>query len=331
MKNLIYKGMRSILCLALVSFASASFASFDLMLLGDNTVASAGRVVRYDPVNQVVLGSFGSSYINGSVVSIATDPTRNRVFVTTNTSTVSIFNYNSGEYLGGYGIAGAYFQIAYDPTSQILFTGHGEGSGTSPGRGYTDAGVNTINNAGVYSSTAAIRHPIHGFRTAWVMDSIPNVRAGSFALAGGASLALSSVMFAWTGGEGFRASTYSSAGRFVGLNLRAGQLELWGTTYNADGTSATPTLDRSFGASTNSNADLVNGHGSLMYVLNGNQILNYNSASDLVLGAQTLNFASAANIRGMAIVLAPEPGGFLGLGAAWLFLARRRRSPSGSR
>lgn len=122
-----------------------------------------------------------------------------------------------------------------------------------------------------------------------------------------------------------RESVYNAASDFCGVTIRGGNLEYWGLATNGTGFSTgTMNLVRNFGASTG-NIAIENGHGSLQYIMNGNTIINYQSSGNFVLGTQTLGFATAANVRGMAVVVAPEPATMAALGLGALALIRRRR------
>ncbi|MBL8048488.1 MAG: hypothetical protein JNJ45_07390 [Chthonomonas sp.] len=318
--------LRLIALVSVVSVAALSSASFDLMLLGDNTTAGSQRVMRYDPVSRVALGSFGTGFLNADVTGIATDASTNRAFVLTANGRVTTFNYNTGDYMSTFTISTLYGNIAWDSTSGLLFTGNGGGSGTSPGRGYDSNGVAQVSNTGSLG-TASLRNGASVYRLSWGVNSVATlVEVQQHALSGGAPTQAVPSAVAWTGANVPRAALYSVTNQFLGLTLNAGNLEMWSIPTNSAGTNGSVSLVENFGASTNNNIDMVAGHGPLVYVLNGNQIISYNSTVSLNLGTSTLPFGSATTIGGMAIVLAPEPGGFLAFGVAALFLARRKRS-----
>ncbi len=79
---------------ALTLLTSAiSFASFDMMLIADNT---NGMIHRYDPINRVYLGNFGAGALAGPITSMAIDQSGSRVFVYDGFR-IAAFNYNTGE------------------------------------------------------------------------------------------------------------------------------------------------------------------------------------------------------------------------------------------
>lgn len=81
--------MKSLLTFAiLATVAAQASASFDLTLLP----GADGRVYRYDPANQVMLGSFGAG---PAIKSIAIDPTR-RTALVSRSMLGDIYDYSSG-------------------------------------------------------------------------------------------------------------------------------------------------------------------------------------------------------------------------------------------
>ncbi|MCE9558455.1 MAG: hypothetical protein K8R88_05840 [Armatimonadetes bacterium] len=87
--------MRSTLALLALGFAVNASASFELALISDRT---ANVVHRMDPVTGAYLGSFGQNFLNapGGVV---LDQANNTVYVA-DTNRVTRWNYNTGDYLG---------------------------------------------------------------------------------------------------------------------------------------------------------------------------------------------------------------------------------------
>lgn len=302
-----------------------SQASFDLMLLGDNTNSSAPRVQRYDPQNGVLLGSFGAGFIAGAITDIEVDQASGTAFVLGG-NLVSMFNYNTGAFLSAINIGG-YRDIEFDALTNTLTTADGGGSGLMPGRVFNLAGTQLGTFDGQWMSTAPIRLGSSARSAAWVMGATGSfpIQGAIFPIGGGSALQTSSSSYFWGGGDAMRESVYNAASDFCGVTIRGGNLEYWGLATNGTGFSTgTMNLVRNFGASTG-NIAIENGHGSLQYIMNGNTIINYQSSGNFVLGTQTLGFATAANVRGMAVVVAPEPATMAALGLGALALIRRRR------
>lgn len=92
--------MRSTLALLALGFAVNASASFELALISDRT---ANVVHRMDPVTGAYLGSFGQNFLNnpGGVV---LDQANNTVYVA-DTNRVTRWNYNTGDYLGTFATA----------------------------------------------------------------------------------------------------------------------------------------------------------------------------------------------------------------------------------
>lgn len=83
--------MKSFALIAVCACAAVAHASFDLMLLA----GADGRIHRYDPVNQVRLGSFGAG---ANATDLEINPTDGTVLaLRSSTSTMALYNYNTGE------------------------------------------------------------------------------------------------------------------------------------------------------------------------------------------------------------------------------------------
>ena len=186
--------MRSFaLTLALLS-GSAAFASFDLMLLGDNTTAGSERVIRYDPVNRVQLGSFGQGFLNAAVSDVAVDQSTNRAFVLQVNGGVRVFNYSTGAFIDGFTLPSSnYGAIGFDAASNRITFGHGGGSGVSPGRVYDASTFGLAADlAGTFMATAPLRRPGTSWYASYGIDlAITNHIAYRHSITGGAPLSLS--------------------------------------------------------------------------------------------------------------------------------------------
>jgi len=304
-----------------ISAAQMSYASFDLMLLGDNTTAGSQRVQRYDPVNRINLGTFGQGYFDADIQDIAVDSASKRAYVIDNTGFVRYFNYNTGDYLGGFTTGTSLNTIAIDPNNGRITASRGFGGNINPGRVYDANGTFAFTlSAGTFATSNFVRRIGDTTYFSWGFSANPPARrhnATTGALIDSVGGPVSSVFIA-------RSALMSQGGRLLGLSTISGNLHLYSIGTNISGFSGAIGLDKSFGASTNVNVDMVNGHNDLIYMLNGSSVIAYDTAINRTLGTQNLTFASAANIRGMGIVLAPEPGTMAALGLGLVALLRRK-------
>lgn len=319
--------MRAILValgICCVGFASASF---DLMLLGDNTTAGAQRVVRYDPVNRVVLGSFGTGFFNGSIQDIAVDMSTNRAYVLDSGGYVRTFDYYTGDLLQMSYVTSNYNQISFDTVSNRVLFSNASGPLSLPAKAYTTTFSTVQNYApsyGVYGNMA--RRTDGNYYAYWdlnpgtssiIVPRMFNVTTGAVSGSGSSSAGVGAM----------RGTVIGNDNRFYGLHLSGGNLNLYFCNTNSSGIIGGAALMMGLGGTTFDNQDMAWGHGNVGYILDGNEISTYYSGVGIA-GTQTLSFATGANIRGMALVIAPEPGEFLalGVGLCGLILRRRKRN-----
>lgn len=311
----------------MVGATVVSHASFDLMLFGENPVGGMARVTRYDPISRRALGSFGESFIPGSVSSIAVDPATGTAFVASNAGAVTKFNYNTGEYLGAFGMNTFFGGFAYDTRSNLLMGGYGNGSGVSPGRGFnvnTGASIWTFTSG--FTSTPPLLRPGTSTYFTWGLNGSPLATvANTYASGGGSATNTSASAYVWTSSEAMRASAFVGD-QFYGVMTDGAQNRLYRVGTTTTGFSGPPGQVMAFGGAASPNLGIVNGHADLLYLKSGNQLNLYSTATGMTLGTQTLPFGTASSVQGMAIVLAPEPGTMIALGLGLAALVRRRRS-----
>lgn len=311
--------------LALI-IGSVAFASFDLMLLGDNTTAGSQRIMRYDPVNKVVLGSFGTGFIDSDVRSIAVDQVGGRAFVQQINGLTKVFNYNTGALLDAFSTP--YGDIEYDAGLNRLTGANGQGSGTSPARAYDGTSLGVVASfVDRWYSTAALRRPGANWYASFGLTSdASTVIAVQNSLAGGSPIG-EVLGNAWVNFNAPRAAIFTSGNRLMGISSDsvANTTSLWTVDTNTSGFVGGVGVSGSMGAYA-LNANIANGHGNLVYMLIGTNLVSYHSGLSSVMGTQSLSFSS--NIRGMAVVIAPEPGTMLALAGGIAALLRRRKSPS---
>lgn len=324
---LLYTSRMRAITLALgICCVGLASASFDLMLLGDNTTAGAQRVVRYDPVNRVVLGSFGTGFFNSNIQDIAVDMSANRAYVLDSLGYVRTFDYYTGEFLQMNYVTANYNQITFDSVSgRVLFSSISGPLGLV-GKAYTttfSSAQNYSPNYGVYGNMARRTDgnyyaywDLNPSTTSFLVPRMFNVTTGVSSGVNSSSVGLGTI----------RGSLIGNDGRFYGLHLNSGNLNLYYCNTSFSGLVGGAGLMVGLGGTTFDNQDMVWGHGNVGYILDGNEISTYYGGMGIA-GTQTLSFATGANIRGMALVIAPEPGQFvaLGVGLCGLFLRRRKR------
>ncbi len=318
--------MKKILLLTLLSSATFSaYASFDMMLLGDNTTAGAQRVQRYDPINRINLGTFGQGFINSTIQDITVDQANNTAYVLESAGVIKAFNYNSGDYLGGFTVNVLFDSAGFDSNNGRLLIGSGFGGNVTPGRVIDLSGVTLLSLGGFASYGNPSKKPGENWYGLWTRNAGSTaIVARQYSSTTGANLG-SSLDGPLLATAIPRNSIFAQDGRFLGLSITSGNLDLYSADSTVSGFSSAPTLLNNFGATTNANVDMVNGHGSLIYILNGTSLIGYDTSFNSTLGTNTLTFATAANIRGMAIVVAPEPGSMIAIGMGIFAIAKRKK------
>lgn len=319
--------MRTITIALGICCVGLASASFDLMLLGDNTTGGAQRVVRYDPVNRVVLGSFGTGFLNGNIQDIAVDMSTNQAYVLDNLGTIRVFDYYTGDFLRMAYVSNNYNQISFDSVSNRVLVSNVSGGLGNGARAYSTSlngvldftpetqvyGTLSRRNDGEYYAYWDIIPGAPGILVPRMFDVTTGLASGT-----ASSTAPAGIM---------RSALIGNDDKFYGLNSNGSSLSLYSCDSTASGLSGNATWIMGLGTTAFTNQKMVWGHGNTAYILDGNIVSSYYSGVG-VAGTQTLSFATGTNIRGMALVIAPEPGQFvaLGLGLCGLILRRRKRN-----
>ncbi len=319
------------------AMASNALASFDLMMMP----GADGRVYRYDPVNNIQLGSFSTGLSNRYLTN---DNSGNLYVGTSGSANTRVYTWGNGEITGGYLTTSQrvatnfynghlYVQTTnslrrYDPVSGALLSTINLPTGvtwqtSAMGRGYLHVvGVNTSNLLSVVSVNLA------NMTVGTVATSSATVNSG--AVLGKAAVAyndggevarlgfaadLFGGMFFYnalldyasgqhTGGA-FSSSFIGGAGGFdngaIVPTTMSGHTGFW--LYGADDTNPTTTARVM-------KFDLVS------FAL---------QSSNVSFAAPGGGFAMSGNDWHSTNVVAPEPGTFLALGAGALALLRRRK------
>jgi hypothetical protein len=309
-----------VVCLVGVVGAAAN-ASFEMMLIGEVT-ASGSRVMRYDPESRINLGSFGLGRIPGDVRDVAVDKASNECFVLSTTGAVTRFNYNTGEYLGAILAGSFYTSINYSSSRNGILIGGNGSANVSPARFQDRNGVATGFSAGGFATSAPYEAGTVTVLGASNSGFAPYVAAGAsptFAL---------TTAFTSTLPTGYTNSYFE----FVhsGSRLLAAYTTPTGfvaaTRFNMAGTTLTSIGDFgfNFGAPA-ARFSMAMGHGNLMYALNGETISAVDLTINTLMGSWTVSGPAAGTLRGMAIVIAPEPSSMLALSGLVLGVVARRR------
>lgn len=300
----------------LVGAGASSFASFELLNVLDRT----DKVVyRYDAESGVYLGSFGAGYIQDPL-SMALDQNTQTAYVLQNRTVggtfdyITKFNYNTGAYLG---------------TIQLQVA--------------TASGIGLLNDgrvmAGFYAGDVSLINS-SGNETNWVSAGV----AGASAFYGLAqdgygklyALNANGVIYGWSNpfaingaAAGFSlggTSAVQSRGQVSALNDRIVAANLTALIY------AQTAPGGGFFMTSSVITGLVNkgtaiGHNNMMYVSGPNGGTGWVQRYD-----QWGNFSGSfgsAQLKdpvAMGIVVAPEPGTMVALGAGIVVFLRRRRS-----
>jgi len=320
--------MRSALLVAFgIGLVSSSYASFEMMLMYDHTNR---QFVRYDPINNAYLGSFGQGSIGpyGNPIAISLDPTRPGTIAFAEASgTIRHLNYSTGEEVGTIKVAGVgvgdYSHLKVLSNGNYLFSAGGGGSilvdktsgatlqtisaGSS---GILDADqmgdgsfitLERLYTSGTYSYTISKRNSAG--------TSVGSLALGSLISAPGyyTHLTLTGTTAYLMGSDG----TYQN---FLPLTINA--------------TSFTTNSYTGFGFSAGTGyTNLSLGHYPSSYFVQnaatGDRLWKYDIAAATYSPVRTMSFTQ--DFRQIATVVAPEPASFAALGIGVLALLRRRR------
>lgn len=114
------KGMKIAFSLALLTVAGFASASFTLVMVADSFT---NRVHRYDGDNFAYLGSFGATDLNHPF-GIAVNKSQRRAYVA-DTTGITTFDYNTGEYISNFNVPGMYFNnLALASNGNLILSGY---------------------------------------------------------------------------------------------------------------------------------------------------------------------------------------------------------------
>jgi hypothetical protein len=326
--------LRALLVFGLLGSVSASFASFEMML-----VAGDEGIHRYDPQNNVVLGKFAQ--LDGAHLDVSLDPTRPGEVVSINSfGTINRYDYNTGEYRGGFSIGNIFVneipRVSVMASGNILVSAFLQSAGAPVTR--------------MYSPTGALITSLDSFGPSYqTLDSIQ---------APGGSLH-TLVRLSGFDGIDYFLGNFTETGSFTGLTqivndpvngTRFGTLGIvnnkvvaasgyYSTTadqlysFNSGFFDAPTAISVNVSVGSIGASNYVGGHNGYGYMIHSystsgtqrNRLYRYNPGSNFA-SLTSVNPALNDQIYGSAIVLAPEPGTMIALGLGLAAVVRRRKN-----
>lgn len=308
--------LRQIASLCFVSLGCLASASFDVLLQGDYDANQFGHIDRYDPVSRVYLGSFQVGFTLPE--HMVTDVARSIVYVRTSINQVQMYNYSTGALLESLTLNGSQLCLSDDGTFLYSLSG-GQLRGVNV---YSGNGVTPLTLSGLGTDTGGFAFTPNGLILA--ADNT-NARYRLFNSTGGLIFNNSYLggvtdveQVSLNRNDGF--STYS----YMGIT------NLTDSTFN---TFVTTTLNSPATVDSGSFFAQLTG---VVSAHEGHYLIGTNISSPTSLIAQRRTYAGVAAsqftlsqttsaLGGSAIVLAPEPGTMIALGAGVLALLKRRK------
>lgn len=301
--------MKTIGVIAALAVAAPLSASFELLLVSDNT----DKVIhRFDSVTGTWLGSFGAGILNNPLGVTLNQSTRT-AYVLEGGSSVVAFNYNSGDFVGSFGITpgATYMSANSDGTLNLVYPA----TTRVQRRSVSGALIQQYVSASGFN----VQHGIHlndGFFYVSTRTG-DNRRLDQFNSATGAFVA----SFAWfadrmarvTGDLVFNCYTLGAAAAFEG------------NVFNGSPVS----LGASFSTNLTSPAGVAVGHDGICYATGtvigapgSGLIERYDLNTSTFRG--TFGTGILNTPTGMAIVVAPEPASLAALAMGLLLVGARR-------
>jgi len=294
-----------------VGLSQVAHASFELALVCDYT---GHKIDRYDPITRSYLGSFGQGIVSGPV-GIAVDRSLNLCYVTDQTLGRTLaFNYNTGEFINSYSTGGNYF-VTHLNNGDVLVSNYSTVNTTRYNSSFV--AQQTINTNGIYLEG----HAQTADGTLWFLN-------------GATSQLFTGSLTSSTITASYSVTPVASLGCYLTSNGQQLAFEEYNTgtshrlySLTTSGTGVLTSQSVGFGTSgSEMGGGVAIGHGSRVY-----GVTTTGTASTLyswlpgtsVVSSFALSQTSAA--QGMALVVAPEPGVWMGLALGSVALLRRRR------
>lgn len=301
--------------LALAAVPYAASASFEMMLIADNgSGAGQGHIKRFDPENGVYLGEFGRGFM-GQITGVALDQANGKIYVAETTSTYAAIN--EFDYSTGARTRVLFNPVPYKHVGMFIEGGNLYSFDPDPAAAF----LSRFNlNTGAVTNLLTLN--LANVRDAAFVNGRVRV-AGS---AGITSFALTSLSL----------TSVDTAGDFSAVS--AGRWQ--STTGTVNGTLAA----RTTGSTINYGSEAaITAIGTKIAIAQSHDAVYtlYSASPGVFNVARNANwypypsYASNVVANGylvnpvdMAIVVAPEPGSMLALGAGVLALLRKRKASS---
>lgn len=299
--------------LALAALASSSFASYELMLVVDQ---SKDSISRFDAVTGASLGTFGSNYlIDPQSVALIHGSSDCLVFDNGN-GRAHRFNYSTGEYVSS-------INLPVVPAISTMIEPFSDGTFLVWG----------------FSTSTAYRMTVTG----GLLNTYAVPAGGGIISAAGLNSS-GEVYIAWTGTD--KIHRYGIGGAVQGVSAATGALG-WGAQMNVKSsygffTQSTATLFKFAPGNPATAIETMNlpagssafgvafGHGDAVYACGidgtGSAIWAIDGVSKTI--TQKFTPAGVTTPVHMAIVVAPEPGAIFVVGTGLVLIARRRQRRS---
>ncbi|MBN8691180.1 MAG: PEP-CTERM sorting domain-containing protein [Armatimonadetes bacterium] len=317
---------RTVLTLIIAAgMGTLAHASFDMMFVADGVTKSIHRI---DPINGVSLGRFGAGFLSNPV-SVSLGP-NNEVWVLDqpgSNSRVRKFNGNTGDYLGGFSL---YYSTGSDSKLRVVGNNVFVTSGNGFGSGYLfNYQLNgNLNGASYLSLTEA------GNQTQGVAVIGSTVYCSSIQSAFSRHLFYQTpVSSSWNGGFIGYSNTVTSSANPGYLTAANGLLVHTAGVTQGFVFNSSLAFIQSFGISGfTSIKGLAGGHEDLVHVAgmtsNGFGVAKYYSGTNDFISPTVIGGTGITDPRDIAVLIAPEPGTMIALGAGLAALLRKRRRAS---
>ncbi len=320
-----YNGvMRSVSLLAFVVVGAGSHASFDLVFVADNTNSFTGpvpaRIHRYDGDTGVYLGAFNAGY--AAIRDMAVNQQANELYATTG-SLVMVFDYNTGSFKRQFNVTANTIKFhngrLYGASGSLIR----ELNVSTGGLTTFHAAANTITDFvfaknGSFATYAGSTGVLQGVSSSGAL--------GTSVTGLNATFATSTVSLAV---DGFGTDRFMMMAREVNTTTSTTQTVFRATSVSAAGTLTNLSSGFFFSSYSNNFIHVEQAHnGNWMYGKNNsgqNSLYRLHTAA----GSGDTNFLTpqVSQPGAIAVVLAPEPGTMIALGAGALAVLRRRKKP----
>lgn len=310
--------MKRALVVSLALLSASAFASFELGIITDATTGFH----RFDLQTGIYLGSFGSGFSNG-VLSTWTDQPTSTLY-SMSTSGIRKWNYSTGEYLGVVNFGASSLYATNDPNGNF----------------YTVNGSNTISVYNLNGTDSTIAAPA-GVAARWVLHQEGRILIGDSAN-GGRILRSTASPGVWTVvASGLGVASMPATSRHAVSFRLPGVVGIEKSIYVHD----TTATDSYYGFTSNdiyqftSNVGIppiTQRRGAALghfgtYFLGNTAVAGQTGIiylDEFGNATRTYTSTAVANPQGMTVVLAPEPGTMLALGAGLALLTKRRKATS---